>query len=92
MDKSVIDVTDIDTPIVFINESFSIKRIIKDYSVIFVHYMSVYLIFLTVPTVYIILSFIFLRKPNWLHKRRRPAFIVRNIAHRGGKIIEFLYI
>ncbi|CAF2594784.1 unnamed protein product [Rotaria sp. Silwood2] len=30
------------------------------------------------------LSFIFLRKPHFLHKRRRPAFIARNIAHRGG--------
>jgi glycerophosphoryl diester phosphodiesterase len=44
------------------------------------------------PAVYIILSFIFLRKPNWLHKRRRPTFIARNIAHRGGKKTKnFLY-
>ncbi len=49
--------------------------------------MLVYLTFLTVPAVYIILSFIFLRKPTWLRKQRRPAFIARNIAHRGGKII-----
>ncbi|CAF0766022.1 unnamed protein product [Adineta ricciae] len=44
----------------------------------------VYLSFLTVPVVYIIVSFILLRKPVWIHKRHRPAFIVRNIAHRGG--------
>lgn len=43
-----------------------------------------YYIFLTVPIVYILLSFVFRHKPNWLHKRRRPAFIVRNIGHRGG--------
>jgi len=46
--------------------------------------MSLYSIFLTIPTVYAVLSFIFRHKPNWLHKRRRPAFLVRNIGHRGG--------
>jgi hypothetical protein len=45
----------------------------------------VYLVLLTIPVVYVILSFIFLRRPHWIHKRRRPAFIARNIAHRGGK-------
>jgi hypothetical protein len=39
----------------------------------------------------VILSFIFLRKPNWLHRQRRPAFIVRNIGHRGGNIMIILY-
>ena len=51
-------------------------------------FMSLWLILLTVFAVYIILSYIFLRKPNWLHKRRRPAFIARNIGHRGGKLIK----
>jgi hypothetical protein len=45
----------------------------------------VYLVFLAIPVAYVIFSFIFLRKPHWLHKQRRPAFIARNIAHRGGK-------
>ncbi|CAF4580174.1 unnamed protein product [Rotaria sp. Silwood1] len=46
--------------------------------------MLVYIIVLTVFSVYIISSFVFLRKPHFIHKRRRPAFIARNIAHRGG--------
>ncbi|CAF0890242.1 unnamed protein product [Rotaria sordida] len=46
--------------------------------------MWVYIVVFTSFAVYITLSFIFLRKPHFLHKRRRPAFIARNIAHRGG--------
>ncbi len=46
--------------------------------------MSVFVVCSTVVTVYAISSFVFLRKPQWIHRKRRPAFIVRNIAHRGG--------
>ena len=43
-----------------------------------------FLLFLLLPLIYIVLSFILLRKPVWIHKHRQPAFIARNIAHRGG--------
>ncbi|CAF1047076.1 unnamed protein product [Adineta ricciae] len=46
--------------------------------------MSLFVVCTTVATVYALSSFIFLRKPHLIHRRRRPAFIVRNIAHRGG--------
>ncbi|CAM4755265.1 unnamed protein product [Rotaria magnacalcarata] len=46
--------------------------------------MIVYIVLLTVFVIYVALSFILLRKPTYLHKRRRPVFIARNIAHRGG--------
>ncbi|CAF3635792.1 unnamed protein product [Rotaria socialis] len=46
--------------------------------------MIVYIVLLTIFIIYIALSFILLRKPTYLHKRRRPVFIARNIAHRGG--------
>lgn len=46
--------------------------------------MSVIVVCSTVATVYAISSFVFLRRPQWLHRIRRPAFIVRNIGHRGG--------
>jgi hypothetical protein len=46
--------------------------------------MSLFVVCSTFVTVYAISSFVFLRKPQWIHRKRRPAFIVRNIAHRGG--------
>jgi len=46
--------------------------------------MSLFVVCSTFVTVYAISSFAFLRKPQWIHRKRRPAFIVRNIAHRGG--------
>ncbi len=47
--------------------------------------MSLLVVCSTVATVYAISSFIFLRKPQWIHRKRQPAFIVRHIAHRGGE-------
>ena len=46
--------------------------------------MSLFVVCTTFATVYAISSFVFLRKPQWIHRRRQPAFIARNIAHRGG--------
>jgi hypothetical protein len=46
--------------------------------------MSLFIAGTTVVAVYAISSFIFLRKPQWIHRKRQAAFIVRNIAHRGG--------
>ncbi|CAF1044576.1 unnamed protein product [Rotaria sordida] len=46
--------------------------------------MALFVACTTFATVYVISSYIFLRKPQWIHRKRRPAFIVRNIAHRGG--------
>jgi hypothetical protein len=40
----------------------------------------------TVAAVYAASSFIFLRKPQWIHRKRRPAFLARNIGHRGGEV------
>ena len=47
--------------------------------------MSLVVIFSTVATVYALSSFILLRRPQWLYRRRKPAFIARHIAHRGGE-------
>ncbi|CAF0794409.1 unnamed protein product [Adineta steineri] len=46
--------------------------------------MSVFVVCTTVATVYAISSFVLLRRPQWIYRKRRPAFIARNIAHRGG--------
>ncbi|CAF4495760.1 unnamed protein product [Rotaria sp. Silwood2] len=46
--------------------------------------MSLFVACTTFATVYAISSYVFLRKPQWIHRKRRPAFIVRHIAHRGG--------
>ena len=49
--------------------------------------MSLFVVCSTFATVYALTSFILFRKPHWIHAKRHPAFIVRNIAHRGGKSI-----
>jgi hypothetical protein len=55
----------------------------------FIH-MSLFVVCSTFATVYAVTSFILFRKPHWLHTKRHPAFIVRHIAHRGGKSICYL--
>ncbi|CAF4763394.1 unnamed protein product, partial [Rotaria socialis] len=46
--------------------------------------MSIFVVCTTFATVYAVTSYVFLRKPQWIHRIRRPAFIARNIGHRGG--------
>ncbi|CAF4311415.1 unnamed protein product, partial [Rotaria magnacalcarata] len=46
--------------------------------------MSIFVVCTTLATVYAVTSYVFLRKPQWIHRIRRPAFIARNIGHRGG--------
>ncbi|CAF3621393.1 unnamed protein product [Rotaria sp. Silwood1] len=46
--------------------------------------MSLFVVCTTFATVYAISSYVFLRKPQWIHRKRQTAFVVRHIAHRGG--------
>jgi hypothetical protein len=46
--------------------------------------MSLFVACTTVAVVYAVSSYVFLRKPQWIHRKRQMAFIARNIAHRGG--------
>ena len=46
--------------------------------------MALWIVCSSVFTLYAISSFVLLRRPQWIHRKRRPAFLARNIAHRGG--------
>ncbi|UJR14609.1 hypothetical protein I4U23_001603 [Adineta vaga] len=60
------------------------RLLINDFLLFQILFMSLLVVCTTVATVYAISSFVLLRKPHLIHRRRRPAFIARNIAHRGG--------
>ena len=39
---------------------------------------------------YAITSYIFLKHPNWLHKKKKCKFTATHISHRGGKSFDMI--